>query len=153
MKTTNLFILAAMALAAVSCSTNKENASEADEATGATRVTANITGEWRIADIEMYDTLSIKPAEITPDEPQTAMFTDSTYHIQTNCNLVQGDYKQYGDSISFAPGLSTRMACPNMSVEDALNQLLPQLTTVYMENDSTLRIAAANPSAYIILTK
>lgn len=157
MKAKNLFILSAIALMAASCSTGKDNNTATDdaaeEAFASTPYTGSIAGEWKIMDIEMYDTLSIDPAEITPDQPQTVMFTDSTYHFQTNCNLVQGDYTRNGDSISFAPGLATRMACPDMRVENALTQLLPQLTGIGMDNDSTLRLTAGNPSAYILLKK
>lgn len=157
MKTTKFLMLAALAIAAASCTANKETNAAADESTGATKITApysgSISGEWRIMEIEMNDSVSIKPAEVTPDGPQTVMFTDSTYHFQTNCNLVQGDYRQSGDSISFEAGLSTRMACPDMSVEDALNQLLPQLTGLSMDNDSTLRISAENKASYILLGK
>lgn len=97
--------------------------------------------------------MAIRPAETTPDEPTTVMFTDSTYHFQTNCNLVQGDYSRKGDSIKFSNGLSTRMACPNMQVEDALNVLLPQISSIGAENDSTLRFIADNPSAYMVIQK
>lgn len=157
MKTTRLFIFGAMALAMASCSTSKDNNTEADESTETTFVavpyTGSIAGEWKVTDIEMYDTLSLKPAEINPEEPTTVMFTDSTYHFRTNCNLVQGNYTQSGDTITFSNGLSTRMACRDMRIEDTLNKLLPQLTTIGAENDSTLRFIADNPSAYIVVTK
>lgn len=139
MKALNLTILAAAALGVAACSSPKASES--------------IAGNYRIAQIELNDTISLRPAEITPDEPQTVMFTDSTYHFHTNCNLVQGDYTLTGDSISFGMGLSTRMACPDMQVEDALTQLLPQLTSISQPNDSTLRISADNPSVYILLNK
>lgn len=158
MKLSILFSFAVISLALVSCVSNKENKVEqSDAATGATFVstpyTGSIAGEWSIDRIELYDTLTINSADVESDEPLAAMFTDSTYHFRTNCNLVQGDYTKAGDTISFAPGFSTRMACPDMTVETALIQLLPQLTTVSMDNDSTLRFSSANPSAYILLRR
>lgn len=150
-------MLGAAALALASCSTSKENTSDNEESADAVFVaqpySGSLAGEWRVTDIEMYDTLSLKPAEINPEEPTTVMFTDSTYHFQTNCNLVQGDYTQTGDSISFAPAMSTRMACPDMRIETAINELLPQLTGIGAENDSTLRFVATNPSAYMVIQR
>lgn len=157
MKTTKLIIFGAMALAMASCSASKDAKADSADSSEATFVaqpySGSIAGEWRVTDIELYDSLSIKPAELFPDEPATVMFTDSTYHFQTNCNLVQGNYTQRGDTISFSPAMSTRMACPDMSVENALIELLPQLTGIGAENDSTLRIIAANPSAYMVLQR
>lgn len=157
MKTTKLFLLGAVALAVTSCSTSKVNTSETEESSDATFVaqpySGSFVGEWRVLDIEMYDTLTIKPAELFPEEPTTVMFTDSTYHFQTNCNLVQGDYTQTGDTITFSPGMSTRMACPDMRIETAINEILPQLTGIGAENDSTLRFIAKNPSAYMVIQK
>lgn len=155
MKKSLLIVLAAAALGAASCSTGKESntVETAETEYVSTPYSGSLAGEWLIEDIVIYDTLSIKPSEIESDEAQTAMFTDSTYHFKTNCNLVQGDYVQSGDSISFSAGMSTRMACPDMSVEDALVQILPQINGVAMDNDSILRLYAGNPSAYILLKK
>lgn len=154
MKIKKILMLAAIATAVASCSTNNSNSSA--ENTGDLEFTpysGSITGDWEIKEIAMNDSLTICPAEISPDEAQMVMFTDSTYHFQTNCNLVQGDYSKDGDNISFTPGLSTRMACSDMSVEDALNQLLPRLSTVTIDNDSILCIIAENQTSYILLQK
>lgn len=155
MKTVKIFAAALIALGVASCSTGKESGSADSTETAFVSVpfTGDLNGEWLIDEINIYDTLSLKPAEISPDELQTVTFTDSTYHFQTNCNLVQGEYTQNGDTISFGMGLSTRMACPDMRIEDAINQLLPQLEGIGMDNDSTIRIVAKNPSAYILLRK
>lgn len=159
MKTSKLIMAGAALMALAACTTTRENNTEAAAETAEQTVPAStpysgsIVGEWQLTDIEMSDSLSIKPADIDPEQPMMVMFTDSTYHFQTNCNMVQGEYTRTGDNISFGMGLSTRMACPDMSVEDALGQLLPRLALTSMDNDTTLRVSAENPSAYILLTK
>lgn len=155
MKARNILILGALAMAIASCSATKESSSEesAEAAIVSGPYSGSIAGNWDINEIVLNDSTSIKPFELNSDEPQTVMFTDSTYHFQTNCNLVQGNYTHVGDSISFSQGMSTRMACPDMSVENALVQILPQLKGLAMDNDSILRLSAEGPSTYILLKK
>lgn len=156
MKFKGIMTLVLIAVGAVACTGNKNNATEETTEVAIETLTiapASIAGEWMIDDISVTDSISIIPSDITSDEPQTVMFTDSTYHFRTNCNMVQGEYAVNGDSISFAPGLSTRMACPDMRVEDALAVILPEINTMSMDNDSTLRLATSNPSSYILLQK
>ena len=47
----------------------------------------------------------------------------------------------------------TEMACDDMSVEDALRRILPNVATVYIQNDSIARLDSRNPSEYIVLRK
>ena len=47
----------------------------------------------------------------------------------------------------------TEMACDNMATEDALRKILPNIATVYIENDSIARLDSRNPSEYIVLRK
>lgn len=153
LKLLSIFAIAAAALA--SCSTSKDNqVAQSDELTiVSTPYEGSLNGQWLINQIEMNDTISIRPVDVDSLDAQTVMFTDSTYHIQTNCNLMQGYYTRQNDSISFGMGLTTRMMCRDMRVEDALTQLLPQLTTLSLDNDSVLRISADSSSDYILLQK
>lgn len=152
MKTKFLSLFAVAALVA-SCSTGKtaETSDSTDAASDAQAV--NVVGQWQLEDIVASDSLSVKPSEVESGDPQVIMFTDSTYHVQTNCNIVQGEYTQTGDSIKFGLGLSTKMACPDTRVEDILVQVLPQIATVSAENDSVVKLSSDNSSAYILLKK
>lgn len=149
--------IAAFGLALTACSTEKKAETDYDDvaeaAISSQPYSENIVGQWKLSGIQLGDTLSINPDTIETDEPQAVMFTDSTYHFRTNCNLVQGDYTQTGDSISFSPGLSTRMACRNMQVEDALTKMLPTLSRITLDNDSTLRVSSSDSASFILLSK
>lgn len=154
MKLKFLMILAAAGLM-TACSTGKGDmkTDTADAEIASEPYSGSIAGQWLIENIEMNDSVSLKPQTSESENQQTITFTDSAYNIQTNCNLMQGEYTQTGDSISFGMGLSTRMACPDMSVEMALTELLPQLSSISMDNDSTLRLSSANPSNFVLLKK
>ncbi|WP_289833357.1 META domain-containing protein, partial [uncultured Muribaculum sp.] len=78
------------------------------------------------------------------------VFEDSTYFIKTNCNTISGTYTIKGDSIILGDGAMTEMACDNMAVEDALRRILPNIATVYIQNDSIARLDSRNPSEYIV---
>lgn len=70
----------------------------------------------------------------------------------TNCNSIQGSYTLTGDSIMMNSGLCTEMACDNMHVEDMIKKVLPEIRTVDMANDSTMRLNSA-ASEYIVLSR
>lgn len=148
MKATGIILIGLAALMA-SCSTGKE--SKTDDNAAAEK--ASLAGQYTLANISLGDTLSITPVATDEGTPQTVTFTDSTYHFATNCNMIQGDYTLAGDKISFGMGMSTRMACPDMSAEDALSQILPQLSRVTSPNDTTVVITTADNSSSITLTK
>ena len=44
-------------------------------------------------------------------------------------------------------------ACDNMTVEDALRRMLPEIATAYIGNDSIARLDSSNPTGYIVLHK
>ena len=47
----------------------------------------------------------------------------------------------------------TEIACEDMATEEALRRILPQIVTVGVENDSTIRLNGATSSEYILLQK
>ena len=112
----------------------------------------SILGQWQIENIVMSDSENINPAEKESEETQKFDFVnDSTVSITTNCNTVNGSYTVKGDSIAFSRLFSTRMACPDMSVEDALQKVLPEVKTLDWTSDSVVRLNTATPSQYIVL--
>ena len=58
-----------------------------------------------------------------------------------------------GDSIRLGDGIMTEIACEDMATEEALRRILPQIVTVGVENDSTIRLNGATSSEYILLQK
>ncbi len=145
-----------IAAAITSCSGNKSasNADSADMLNDQDVVAAiDLTGKWHMENIVVNDSLSVRPSEAVPGTEQYITFSDSTYSIQTNCNTISGSYILKGDSITLGDGPATLMACDNMATEDALRQIIPNISTVSVENDSTVKLNGASASAYILLHK
>lgn len=141
-------------LAATSCKSNGDGSVSGTVTTEEdTPIAAlpDIRGEWDIDNIVFSDADHVRPSEQDPDSRQFIEFTDSTYHIMTNCNSISGDYSLLGDTLTLHEGAMTRMACPDMATEDALRRILPEITTVDVENDSVVRLNSSDNSHYIIL--
>ena len=149
-----LTLMAFVTIAAVSCTGNTNNGSNDDENLSH-NVTANadIKGKWTLENIVFSDSEYVRPLEEVSGVCQYIIFEDSTYFIQTNCNTVSGSYFVKGDSISLGDGAMTEMACDNMATEDAIRKILPDIATLYIENDSIARLDCRNPSEYIVLRK
>lgn len=114
----------------------------------------SILGQWQMENIVLNDNDNIRPTEIQSDEPQTFTFnTDSTFSAQTNVNIVNGRYELKGDSITFSRFMTTRMAGPDMRVEQYLQQILPAVKSVDWTADSIVRLNTETPSQYIILKR
>ncbi|HQJ89139.1 MAG TPA: META domain-containing protein, partial [Paludibacteraceae bacterium] len=64
-----------------------------------------------------------------------------------------GPYTITGDSITFGDGAMTEMACDDMAVEDALRRILPDISTIDLQNDSVVRLNGATPAECILLRK
>ena len=47
----------------------------------------------------------------------------------------------------------TEMAYDDMSVEEALRRILPNIASIHIENDSIARLDSRNHSEYIVLRK
>ncbi len=150
------FILtaAATALLLASCSGNSNQTSASEQQNDSIEIVENsILGKWNIENVVISDSVYARPAEITPDVDQYISFeADSTYSIVTNCNSINGSYILNGDSIALNAGPATLMACENMQVEDLIKQVLPEISTIDFENDSTLRLNTSG-CHYIVLRK
>lgn len=150
-------LIAATALEAViatGCSTKGNNGAGAAGDTSLDAGTdADIRGEWNIENIVFNDSDYVRPDEAVPGVRQYISFEDSTYFIQTNCNTFSGRYIIKGDSIAFGDGAMTEMACDNMAAEDALRRILPDISTIDIQNDSVVRLNGATPAECILLRK
>jgi heat shock protein HslJ len=60
------------------------------------------------------------------------------------CNRYGASYTLRGDSLSFGPGMSTKMACPDgMALEDTWLRTLPRIVT-FAATESTLTLKTAD---------
>ena len=141
-------IVAALAgmLALVSCS-NKANG--AASAFGG----PEFQGTWVIKNIVAEDGQSVNPAGENPPIEATITFENGAYRIATGCNAVQGSYTLgKNGALTMHDGLSTKMACPNMKVEDMACRVLPLIKWAQYENPRALRLTTGT-KAYIALTR
>lgn len=143
---------AAVATALASCAgTGKATGTDS---TASTDTLPSISGQWKIENVVLGDTIGVRPADTDADTPQTIAFNaDNSYVVQTNCNTLQGEYRLDNDSIRFGESLSTMKMCPDTRVEDMLKQVLPAVTTYDFVNDSTLRLYTGESGKYVVLSK
>lgn len=114
----------------------------------------DINGKWYIESIVSGDSAAIRPYGMTAGAYQYFEFADSTYDITTNCCVFHGSLTINGDSIRLDNGMMIEEAvCEDMTTEEALRRILPEIVTVGVENDSTVRLNSATPSEYIRLRK
>lgn len=144
-----LFLTAfAGALMLTACGTSEKTTEEAENSDMTPK---ELLGTWQIMNIVESDSSYIRPE----GDEQTISFTsDSTFSVSTNCNILGGYYKLDGDKMTVGDALfSTMMYCPDSQVEDAMKQIMPQVTAVDFTNDSTVRLNTAQPERYIVLKK
>lgn len=116
-------------------------------------VCASVEGQWLLEHVVVSDTFEVRPTDIDPSSKLYAHFyNDSTINFQTGCNAIGGRYVQVGDSIIISDMMWTEMACDEMTVEELLKDILPQVKTVDWNNDSIVRLNTPT-SAYIVLKK
>lgn len=94
---------------------------------------ATLEGKWRITELDGKD------VKQTADEPRTVTFDkNGKYFCETGCNNLSGDFTTDYTAISFGDAMSTLMACPDMSTEEALSRLLPTVTSYGRLADGSL---------------
>ena len=145
----------ALTILTASCVGNKENKETVGNQQQETVANVDMRGQWYLENIVFSDSeyVRVRPDVRLSSIHQYVVFEDSTYFIRTNCNSISGTYTIKGDSITLGDGAMTEMACDNMAVEDALRRILPNIATVYIQNDSITRLDSRNPSEYIVLRK
>ena len=150
-----LSVATALTILTASCGGNKGNKEAAGNLQKETVANVDMRGQWYLDSIVFSDSdyVRVRPDERLSSIHQYIVFEDNTYFIKTNCNTISGTYTAKGDSIILGDGAMTEMACDDMSVEDALRRILPNIATVYIQNDSIARLDSRNPSEYIVLRK
>lgn len=151
---TLIAVTAVSAAIATGCSGAKENRNDTGNNTLKDTVTdIDIKGQWYIENIVFNDSDYVRPDEATPGVGQYITFEDGTFFIMTNCNSISGTYTIKGDSITLGDGAMTEMACDNMATEDALRRILPDISTIDVQNDSVIRLNGSHPAECILLHK
>lgn len=85
---------------------------------------ASLTGEWNVDFLGDMDLTS------NPQGTYTITFdpTEKMFSMATGCNNVGGNYGGTYVDISFTNLMTTRMMCPDMTVEETAQRLLPTIT-------------------------
>ncbi|MDE6298532.1 MAG: META domain-containing protein [Muribaculaceae bacterium] len=150
------FLIPLIALTLLSC-TGKRNETRTEEFRGINSVDSvknvDILGQWYIENIFFNDSCYVKPNEEVLGSRQYILFEQNgNYAVMTNCNHGAGKFTLKGTYISFSDAAWTELACENMTTEEAVRKILPQLNSVEIENDSVMRINSSS-EPYLILTK
>lgn len=111
----------------------------------------NLNGTWKITDINGAE---IKPAEEGAEAP-SVMFDASahTYSFVTGCNNISGQYTSTYTDFTFDDGAATMRACPDMTVEDAVKTVLPQIKSFGQVADGSYAFYNANNDILLIISK
>ena len=100
-----LLVILFSAAVLTSCS-NKKEAQTTDAAdVQAETATVDLRGQWYLENIVLNDSVSVRPADVTPDVKQYITFEDSTFYIQTNCNSLQTIWKPKALFVKYCPTL------------------------------------------------
>lgn len=107
-----------------------------------------LCGEWYIG---AYRNNGSGSMQNIADSRYSAAFTeDSTFFCATDCNSLHSTCLVNGDSLRFGPVASTRMACPDMEVEQNIGALLNDVRTFTIQ-DTTLCLKDNRQQTLIIL--
>lgn len=143
-----------LAVSTAACSLNKSDgaAEQAYSAHNPTTAT-DILGRWYIDNIALNDSTYLQLSQQETTARQYIAFNDSSFFIKTNCNSISGSFIIDGNSISLGEGAMTEMACDDMTAEDALRILLPDVASFHVDGDSILRLVCRDHAKYIELRK
>ncbi|MBY5949559.1 DUF4377 domain-containing protein [Algoriphagus marincola] len=92
-----------------------------------------ITNIWKVIEVgEIKDPKGFKNGETLTFEFNAS---GKTYFGNMGCNTVRGQIKENdGETLILGPGASTKMACPDMSVENAISKALIDTRKYKIEN-------------------
>lgn len=112
-----------------------------EKKTAAVALTADmLAGEWTLASIAGGELAALFGENI----PTLAVATDGTVSGNSGCNNYRSSFTLSGDSISFGPVMSTKMACPNLKGEDLFTSLLVAPLQASMNGDKLTFVKDGN---------
>ena len=82
-----------------------------------------LKGEWKVTEINNEATDSL------PGAPFIFAFNDNSFSCSTDCNNLMGEFTATANGLKFGNLASTRMACPDSKVEQAINAILPKVVS------------------------
>lgn len=83
-------------------------------------------GKWSIVKV-----LDVEPSAALKDSVAFVFNkVEGSVQVKAGCNIINVSFQQECEKITFGEGLSTKMACPDMSLEDACLKALPQVTGI-----------------------
>ena len=148
-----LSVATALAILTASCGGNKENKETADNQQKETVANVDVHGQWYLENIVFSDSDYVRPSEKVPGVRQYIVSRTALTLSRPTATHSPALTRSKGDSITLGDGMMTEMACDNMATEDAIRRILPNIATVYIQNDSIARLDSRNPSEYIVLRK
>ena len=144
MKLTAL-IPAALALVMLPACTAKKAGTTTEE-------NAALAGRYDIVTVALNDSTFVNAVDVAEEgQPIQMVFTDTTYSAKTNCNTIFGEYTRTGGKVTLKDGGMTQMACPDVTMEQLMVTVLPQITDVEFVSDTLVNLTSANSPARITL--
>ena len=148
MKAKHLLMLSSCFIILISACNNPKNSTTSSDSTAATTETAPATPIIAITDKKwkLIELMGQPVADSINGKEPFIIFkkADSTYAANVGCNGLGGGFvlDEKTLRIQFKQGMSTMMACPDMTIEDGLKKVLTD-TDNYTANDSTLSLNKA----------
>lgn len=100
---------------------------------------STLEGKWTIRELDG------KEVKSTVENPLTVTFDQNGgYFCTTGCNNIRGDFRTSYTAITFGDGMSTRMACPDMTIEQTLQTVLPKIVSYGRTADGGLAFYSAD---------
>lgn len=93
-------------------------------------------GTFEVKGIEYPDSLTILPSFIDPDNKTTITFGDGTFTVTTGCDTITGRLILNDEGLYFRDITRTETVCEDMTVENAILEILPEINCVGHYNDS-----------------
>jgi len=107
---------------------------------------ASIQGEWKLVS---YGSAS-KQTPAVPDVDTSLEFKDGQLSGSVGCNSFGGDYKVYGDTITFGSIAATEMFCEAVAEQEAGTFAVLQDKTTFVLDGNTLTFTSANGNSIVL---
>lgn len=108
----------------------------------------DLSGKWRM--VKVLDVV------VTPDMDSEISVSfsreDGSATFITGCNLISVKYHHSGNSLHLSEGISTKMACHDMRIEDGCLKAIPLVRTITQTSD-TLCLCTDNLEKLIWLVR
>ncbi|MCZ2394462.1 MAG: META domain-containing protein [Chitinophagales bacterium] len=105
------------------------------------------TNEFENIEWQLVEAMG-KPIAEYGEQMKKPIFTfdskENRFHGNAGCNILNGSYKlREGGRVEFGTAMSTMMACPNMTLEGIVSEVLPTLDTYIVYNGSEMVLTKA----------